>query len=287
MTPMWHLGYNTNGFAHHRIEDAIEVLRDVGYRSVAVTLEHDLLNPPDERGVTGCINRLQPALERSGMRVTIETGARYILDPRRKHQPTLISGNADARGRRLAMLRAAVDVAQTVSADSVALWSGRADDDASPDVLTDRLVDSLHQLLDYASDRSVRLAFEPEPGMLIETMAQYANLVCRLDHPSFGLTLDLGHVHCLDDGSPEEHIRRWRERLWNMHIEDMRRGLHEHLEFGSGSMDFLPIFTALNDVGYAGPIHVELPRQAHDAVYVATRSYQFLADQTARVRRGD
>jgi len=287
MTPTWHLGYNSNGFAHHRIEDAIDVLRDIGYESVAVTLDHDLLDPPDQRGVAGCLARLRPALERNGMRVTIETGARYILDPRRKHQPTLISGNADGQDRRLAMLRAAVDVAEAVSADSVSLWSGRAADDAPRDVLTDRLVAGLRRLLDYADARSVRLAFEPEPGMLIQTMAQYADLASRLDHPSFGLTLDLGHVHCLDDGTPGEHIRRWQERLWNIHIEDMCQGVHEHLEFGRGAMAFLPIFTALGEVGYTGPIHVELPRQAHDAVDVATRSYQFLADQTARVQRRD
>jgi len=217
------------------------------------------------------------------MRVTIETGARYLLDPRRKHQPTLISGSADARGRRLAMLRAAVDVAEAVSADSVSLWSGRADDAAGPDVLTARLADGLRRLLDHASARSVRIAFEPEPGMFIETMAQYADLACRLDHPSFGLTLDLGHVHCLEDGTPAEHISRWRGRLWNIHIEDMRRGVHEHLEFGLGEMAFLPILTALGDVGYTGPLHVELPRQAHDAVNVATQSFRFLADQTAEM----
>ena len=38
-------GYNTNGFAHHRLEDAIEVLAETGYKSVALTLDHHSLNP--------------------------------------------------------------------------------------------------------------------------------------------------------------------------------------------------------------------------------------------------
>jgi hypothetical protein len=39
------LGYNTNGFAHHNLLDAIDVLAEIGYRSVAITLDHNALNP--------------------------------------------------------------------------------------------------------------------------------------------------------------------------------------------------------------------------------------------------
>ena len=33
------LGYNTNGMAHHRVVDAIDLLADEGYQSVAITLD--------------------------------------------------------------------------------------------------------------------------------------------------------------------------------------------------------------------------------------------------------
>ena len=39
------LGYNTNGFAHHDPFEAIEVLAEIGYQSVAITLDHGPLNP--------------------------------------------------------------------------------------------------------------------------------------------------------------------------------------------------------------------------------------------------
>ena len=39
------LGYNTNGFAHHNLIEAIQVLAEIGYQSVAITLDHHALNP--------------------------------------------------------------------------------------------------------------------------------------------------------------------------------------------------------------------------------------------------
>lgn len=270
------IGYNTNGFAHHRIADAMAILADLGYESVAVTLEHDLLDPPDRRGVRACVDTLRPLLDATGLRATIETGSRFILDPRRKHQPTLLSQAEADRRRRIEFLEAAIDVAAGVGADCVSLWSGSPDDDAPPEILMQRLTDGLRVLLASADERNVRLAFEPEPGMFVATMADFDRLCSAVNHPLLGLTLDVGHVHCLADGDVGEHIRRRRDQLFNVHIEDMRRGVHEHLMFGEGDMDFEPIFCALHEIDYTGPVHVELSRHAHDAVRAATQAYTFL-----------
>lgn len=273
---MW-IGYNTNGFAHHRLEDTVEILSEIGYRGIAITLEPHLLDPPNRAGVTACIARLSRSLASFDMRVTVETGSRFILDPRRKHQPTLISAKASERARRLDFLESAIDVAHGIGADCVSLWSGAPAAGESEEAAWDRLVTSLQRLCAHAHTRGVRLGFEPEPGMLIETMNDFERLVTSVDHPAFGLTLDVGHVHCLNDGDPAEHLRRWRDRLWNLHVEDMRRGTHHHLMFGDGDMAFEPIAGACAEIGYAGPVTVELSRHSHDAVNTAQKAFAFLA----------
>jgi sugar phosphate isomerase/epimerase len=268
-------GYNTNGFAHHRLDDALEILGELGYRSVAITLDHHALNPflPD-LGMR--LEQTRYLLEAVGLRCVVETGARFLLDPRRKHRPTLLSPSPEERGARLDFLMRAVDIAHALGADAVSFWSGTALDDAPDDVLWQRLLEGCRQLHEYARHKDVRLAFEPEPGMFIDTMAKYAQLFAHLRAEHFGLTLDVGHLHCLGETPIADHIGRWAKVLWNVHLEDMKRGVHDHLMFGEGEIDFPPVFAALKEAGYQGGVHVELSRHSHNAVETARHALRFL-----------
>ncbi len=273
------LGYNTNGFAHHRLEDALRILGRLGYRSVALTLDYHALDPydPDAPRQAAAVRDLLGEL---GLRVVVETGARFLLDPWHKHQPTLLSERPEDRERRLDFLRRAVDLAADLGADAVSFWSGTPRGPAP--ALMDRLAAGCRELCEHAAARGVRLAFEPEPGMFIDTMDRFGELCARVAHPAFGLTLDVGHLHCLGETPVADYLRRWREWLWNVHIEDMRRGVHDHLMFGEGEMDFAEILGGLEEIDYRGGVHVELSRHSHDAVETARRALGFLED----VRRG-
>jgi sugar phosphate isomerase/epimerase len=72
------------------------------------------------------------------------------------------------------------------------------------------------------------------------------------------------------------HIRVWADRLANIHIEDMRRGVHEHLMFGDGEIEFQPVFAALAEIRYSGLINVELSRHSHEGPDASRRAYNFL-----------
>jgi L-ribulose-5-phosphate 3-epimerase len=268
-------GFNTNGFAHHRLEDALTLLAELGYESAALTLDFHALNPyePDVLGRAAALRRL---LDRLHLRSVVETGARFLLDIRRKHQPTLVSGSAEGRTARLDFLMRAMDIAVALASDAVSFWAGAPDDDAPDDELMRRLVEGCRRLCEHAVRLGVRLAFEPEPGMFVDTMARFDELRRRVDHPAFGLTIDIGHLHCMGDVPIADQLRRWRERLWNVHIEDMCQGVHEHLMFGEGQIDFAPVLAALAEIGYQGAVHVELSRHSHNAVETARRALAFL-----------
>src|SRR5271155_107462 len=123
------LGYNTNGLAHHRLLDAIELLADEGYQSVAITLDAGALDPYEEPSVLRReVKAVRAALDRRGLARVVETGARYLLNPRAKHDPTLMDPDPARRAVRLDFLRRSIDLARLLQAESVSLWSGKAPD---------------------------------------------------------------------------------------------------------------------------------------------------------------
>jgi sugar phosphate isomerase/epimerase len=114
--------YNTNGLTSHRLDDALALLADCGYDGVALTLDvahHD----PFAADLSGRTAVLRRRLDALGLANVVETGARFLLDPRRKHHPTLVSPAAADRARRVAFLHTCVDVAADLGSEAVSFWA--------------------------------------------------------------------------------------------------------------------------------------------------------------------
>lgn len=274
------LGYNTNGWAHHDPFQALELIAELGYRSVAITLDYGPLNPFAADWPAN-LQRLKTLLRRLQLHSVIETGARYLLDPRRKHQPTLLSPDAAERDQRIDFLTRALRAAAELESDCVSFWSGTplsaASESSDEQQLLDRLAAGLSGLLREAERLGTAIGFEPEPGMFIDSMSRFARLLQWVDSPQLRLTLDLGHLYCQGEVPIADYIARWAPRMVNVHVEDMRAGVHEHLMFGEGEMEFPPIIAALGAADYHGGVHVELSRHSHLAPAAAAQAYQFLA----------
>ncbi|RRO17029.1 sugar phosphate isomerase/epimerase [Saccharopolyspora rhizosphaerae] len=267
-------GYGTNGFTGHRLDDAVAVLADLGYDGVALTLDQPHLDPfaPDLAARTDAVHR---RLAARGLAVVVETGARYVMDPWHKHEPTLVSDTG--RERRVDYLRRAVRVADELGAEAVSFWSGTLPAGTSPQQGWERLTRGVAEVLHEADRRDVRCAFEPEPGMFVNTLAGVAELRRRLgDPPRLAVTVDIGHCVCNEPAPPQDCVHQVGDVLGNVQADDMRPGVHEHLEFGDGEVDLAAALGALLDVGYQGLVSVELPRHSHAAPAVAARSVQAL-----------
>ncbi|MGF1428715.1 sugar phosphate isomerase/epimerase family protein [Kitasatospora sp. LaBMicrA B282] len=271
-----HLGYGSNGLTDLRLTDALHLLADLGYDGIGLTLDHMHLDPLAE-DLKARTRRLAGQLDRLGLQVTVETGARYVLDPRRKHGPSLLDADPEARAARARLLVTAVEVAAELGAHAVHCFSGVRPPDTAPETAWQRLGEALQPVLKAAERAEVPLAIEPEPGHLLDDLAGFHRLRSLLDDPTrLGLTLDIGHCQCLEEASPADCVRAAAPWLRHVQIEDMRRGVHEHLPFGDGEIDFPPVLAALGASGYQGLTVVELPRHSHAGPELAARSLEFL-----------
>jgi len=271
MSPL-RFGYGTNGFTLHRLPDVLAILADLGYSGVALTLDHGHLDPyaPDLPARVAEVARL---LDRHGLSAVVETGAPFLLDRWTKHEPTLMSAGAPVR---MDLLRRAIRIAADLGSPVVHLCSGDAPVDLSEEDSWRRLADGVSSVLETAHEHGVALAFEPEPYMFIDTVERALELRKRVGLDElFGVTLDIGHAHCVD-APVLDCVRAAAHCLRHVQIEDMRRGLHQHLEFGQGEIDFPAVLATLVWAGHTGLVSVEIQGGALDAPDVARRSIEFL-----------
>ncbi len=283
MSAPFRLGYNTNGLPFHRLEEALVLVEEAGFEAVAITPDVGALDPMSPNA--GEVEGTRALLDDLGLEATIETGARFLLDPRAKHRPNLMDDAAAARERRVDFYRRCIDLAADLDARVVSLWAGAAPegtdgtlDDRPDHPLVDRLAEGLDSVLRHARGAGVRIAFEPEPGMFVERPAGFEALVGRMGHAGqdLGMTLDLGHCAVTSDLPVRSVVDRFADRLIHVHVADCPAGVHQHLPLGEGDLDLVEALGALVDVGFDGVAAVELSRDGHRAPDALAASFEAL-----------
>jgi len=280
---VFRLAYNTNGLAHHRVIDALRLVAELGYEGLAITPDVGQLDlyrlDPQE------IDDVRAWSEELGVELAIESGARYLLDARRKHYPTLLEEDPAARRRRVDFLKRSLELGDALGARVLSLWAGRAPqgercEDPALDAgrrhaLLDRLASGLEPVLERARALGIDVAFEPEPGMFVERPAGYGALLEHMGAAAdtLGLCLDVGHLLVTRDLPVGEVVRAWAPRLVHVHLDDAVAGVHEHLMFGRGELDLGETLGALAGVGFEGLAAVELSRDGHRGPEAAQEAF--------------
>ncbi|MBX9933389.1 MAG: sugar phosphate isomerase/epimerase [Methylobacterium sp.] len=265
--------YNTNGTANHRLDDAIDLIAEAGYDGVALTLDIHHLDPFAEGWVKEA-ERVASRLQRLGLGSVIETGARFLLDPRAKHEPTLVTADASARLHRIGFLKRAFEIGGILGSEAVSFWAGVPKPGVDHADAKTWLREGLVEIVAYAEEQGVAACLEPEPGMLIETLDDYAAL--QID--GLRLALDTGHCLVTQEREPAAAVAEFADRIGTVAIEDMARGVHIHLPFGEGDMDVPGVLAALESIGYEKLVCVELSRESHRADIMVPASLSYLRE---------
>lgn len=125
------------------------------------------------------------------------------------------------------------------------------------------------RLAQIAEDCGVRLAVEPLNPILMNvdtflcTLGQAGRLVDEVDHPAFGLLVDVWHVW--EDAGAPALLNRYGAKIFGVHINDWKtpRAFGDRHLPGDGEIPLVPLLQAIRAAGYDGTYTLEIFSQDH------------------------
>ena len=275
---MIRLAFSSNAYKKNTLTEAIESIAGIGYIGAEIMADIPHAYPPnlnaDQR--RALVKRLRDlSLEVSNVNAftCFANGDTY--------HPTWIEDDAAKREFRILHTLASIEMTGLIGGKTISLQPGgpQIGTTISRELAGERFAEGLTRCLPLAREHDVMLGIEPEPGLFIETAAEYLEFKNQFfkDEPRVRMNCDCGHLFCVGE-DPAEVIRTMSDHIVHVHVEDIGRNrVHQHLTPGKGVIDFPGIFAKLNDVRYQGWVTVELYPYETTAAGVAKLAYEHLA----------
>jgi sugar phosphate isomerase/epimerase len=274
---MINLAFSTNAFKKNTLEQAIGAIGDVGYTGVELMADVPHAYPPDmSRERRESVKKL---IETRGMRVS-NVNAFTLFALGDTYHPTWIEDDAKKRETRIIHTMASLELAREFGAKTMSLQPGgpMIGTTITRDLAGERFAEGLHRVLPMAQEYGIVLAIEPEPGLFIETAAEYLEFKQKYfaTENFVQMNCDVGHLYCVGE-DPATVIRAMPSHIAHVHLEDIGTNrVHQHLTPGKGAIDFGSIFSALDAIAYRGWATVELYPYETTAAGVAKLAWDHL-----------
>lgn len=274
---MIRLAFSTNAFKKNTLTEAVESIADIGYAGVEIMA--DLPHALPATFTQAQVDQLRALLSRRGLAVS-NINAFTLFACGDTYHPTWIEDDLSLAKNRIVHTQGAIRLAKALGASTVSLQPGGPliGTSLTPDAAMERFADNLLHVLPAAKAAGIVLAIEPEPGLLIQTAAEYRLFKNRYfqDEPLVAMNCDVGHLYCVGD-DPARVIRDMPDQIAHVHLEDIGDNrVHQHLTPGKGAIDFSAIFRSLETIKYPGWVTVELYPYEAGAAGVARMAYDHL-----------
>jgi sugar phosphate isomerase/epimerase len=272
------LAFSTNAYLNYSFPEAVRRLAALGYRGVEVMADVPHAWPAfllEEQK-----QALRDALAQSGLAISNVNAfmMHAVNDARQRYwHPSWIEPDRHYRQIRIDHTRRALTLARELGARCITTEpGGPVEPGGSWQKALALFVEGLKPVAEHAEKEGVLLLVEPEPGLLVETMDQFLELIQHVDSPAVGLNFDVGHAFCVGD-DPATTIPRVAKWIRHFHLEDIAATrVHQHLIPGTGAIDFAATLRAIRGIGYDGWLTVELYPYAEDPDGAARRARDYL-----------
>lgn len=166
------------------------------------------------------------------------------------------------------------------AASQGARWSYVVPDRQVDEQTFERYATHLTDIADHAQSLGVKVCIEHFPGTAFPTVTSTLDFIRDTGHPNLYLLFDIGHAQMADE-DPAEVLAGVGDRLGYVHLDD-NDGIGDlHLALTDGvqtKKSLADLFSLLEDIGYDGPVSLEIKSDLPDPLDSVTRSYQIITD---------
>lgn len=218
----------------NNLEEKLEAMKQAGITYVELLVDGNAWNDTEQ-----CYESYLPFLKESGLKFSVHPPA---------WDTNLTSENKTMREATYVEYLRAIQFASQIQASHVVIHPGFC---YSPgfylETAKQRANEFVHKLCEEAKKLNVTLAIENVGynGSSLFTQAEYVQFVEQFDEIATYL-IDTGHAH-LNGWNIPELIADTKHRLSSIHLHDNFADGDHHMPIGSGSINWDPIFAALQD----------------------------------------
>lgn len=276
------LAFSTNAFKRYSLQDSIKEIARIGYQGVEILCDVPHAYPPAEFE-TARAQQVKDAISSHGMQIsnlnafTLYGAAGGGGDV---YHPSWIEGDGRLREVRIQHTVDCIRLAKRLGAKNLSTEPGGPV--ASPSAnggereKNERVfLDALRPAAKVAEEEGIRLLIEPEPGLLLENSGQFKKFIRSVNSDYVKLNFDISHFYCVNE-DPARLVYELAGYIEHFHLADIKGRVHNHLIPGRGEIDFLPVFAAMQDIGYDGFVTVELYPYQDCPVQAAQEAYSHL-----------
>ena len=244
------LGINTFGFLwRSSLLDAVTRMGRRGYK-----IFDAIVCPPHFDPIS------MSSLERRGLRHEIaDMGAAINSLNMPSMDQNLASPFPEMIAYTIDQYRRLIDAAVELEVGSVVVLPGKAHPLLSPpaDDLRRWMTESMAAVVGHAKACGIRVVIENHPLTILPRASDIAEFIATLGEPHVGLCYDVANAAYFGE-SPALGIGASADRLAMVHLSDTSVGRFRHDPIGQGTVDFEATRAALDDIGFDGPVMLEI-----------------------------